>query len=57
MKSEGKAKVYEFKQKWRGRYYEQKRVEVIYIIEREVVITVTVYVFYGKGERQDADPV
>jgi len=44
----GKAKVYDFGQKRHGRYYEQKRVEVIYTIERDVIVTVTVYVFYGK---------
>jgi len=46
----GKAKVYEFKQKRHGKYYEQKRVEVFYIIEENLIITVTVYVFYGKWE-------
>ncbi len=46
----GKAKVYEFKQKRLNRYYEQKRVEVFYIIEDHKIITVTVYVFYGKWE-------
>lgn len=47
---EAKAKVYEFNNNWIGRYYEQKRVEVIYIIGRSQIITVTVYVFYGKWE-------
>ncbi len=45
-----KAKVYEFKKERHGRYYEQKRVEVIYVVENDVVITVTAYVFYGKWE-------
>lgn len=31
-------------------FYEQKRIEVIYIEENNVVITVTVYVFFGKWE-------
>ena len=44
----GKAKVYEFKRERMGKYYEQKRVEVFYIIEENLVVTVTVYVFYGK---------
>lgn len=44
----GKAKVYDFKRVWNGKYYAQKRVEVIYIIETGVAVTVTVYVFYGK---------
>ena len=47
----GKAKVYVFERERHGRYYEQKRVEVFYVLERECVITVTVYVFYGKWEK------
>ncbi len=46
----GKAKVYEFKQKRQGKYYKQKRIEVFYIIEQNLMVTVTVYVFYGKWE-------
>ena len=47
-----KAKLYKFKKKRHGRFYEQKRVEVIYMIERNTAITITVYVFYGKWEEQ-----
>jgi len=47
---QGRAKIYEFKQERLGKYYEQKRVEVIYVLEEEVVVTVTVYVFYGEWE-------
>ena len=46
----GKAKTYDFKQKWHNKYYEQKRVEVFYIVEIDLILTVTVYVFYGKWE-------
>ncbi len=46
----GKAKVYDFKQERIGKYYEQKKVEVIYVIEESLIVTVTVYVFYGKWE-------
>ena len=46
----GKAKVYEFKQKRHGKYYEQKRIEVFCTIEEGLMVTVTVYVFYGKWE-------
>lgn len=46
----GKAKVYDFKQKRLDKYYEQKRVEVFYTIERDKIITITVYVFYGRWE-------
>lgn len=45
---QGKAKVYLFQQERHGKYYEQKRVEVIYTIEWDTIVTVTVYVFYGK---------
>ena len=46
----GKAKVYKFGQNRQGKFYEQKRVEAIYVIEDNIIITVTVYVFYGKWE-------
>jgi len=46
----GKAKIYEFKQNRLNKYYEEKRVEVVYTIKRNKIITVTVYVFYGKWE-------
>jgi hypothetical protein len=46
----GQAKVYEFGRERNGKYYEQKRVEVFYVIEDDDIITVTVYVFYGKWE-------
>ena len=52
-----RAQVYDFKQTRHGRFYEQKRVEVIYAVEPGRIVTVTVYVFYGKWESQDADPV
>ena len=44
----GKAKVFEFNQKRLNKFYKQKRVEVIYAIENDRIITITVYVFYGK---------
>ncbi|MBE0478458.1 hypothetical protein IBX65_04980 [Candidatus Aerophobetes bacterium] len=46
----GKAKVYDFKSKRHNKYYDQKRVEVFYIVRKELIVTVTVYVFYGKWE-------
>jgi len=44
----GKAKDYDFKQKRHAEYYEQKRVEIFYIKGEDAIITVIVYVFYGK---------
>ena len=46
----GKTKTYDFNQNRHGRYYEQKRVEVFFTIDGDVIVTVTVYVFYGKWE-------
>ena len=45
---EGRAKIYDFGRIRNGKYYEQKRVEVFYTIEGQTLMTVTVYVFYGK---------
>lgn len=53
----GKAKTYDFKQRRHGQYCEQKKVEVFYTIERDVIVTVTVYVFYGKWEGENGDPL
>lgn len=44
----GKLKVYSYDQQKNGKYYSQKKIEVYYIIEQKTIVTVTVYVFYGK---------
>ena len=44
----GRAKVYEFNQERHGKYFEQKRVELYYVVEENLTVTVTVYVFNGK---------
>ena len=46
----GKYKIFTFKRERNKSFYEQKRIEVYYIIENKIIITVTVYVFYGKWE-------
>ena len=46
----GKAMVFEFNNDWKGEHYDQKKLEVFYLIENDVIITVTVYVYYGKWE-------
>ena len=46
----GKSKIYDFNQDRHGRYYEQKRIE-------DVIVTATVYVFYGEWEIDDGDSV
>jgi hypothetical protein len=45
-----KTKVYDFRARRLGKYYQQKRVEVVYVIEENTITTVTVYVFYGTWE-------
>lgn len=46
----GKSKVFPFRKEWRGKYKEEKKVEVIYTIEEDTIITVTVYAYYGMWE-------
>jgi hypothetical protein len=45
-----KSKIFPFKDYRNGKYYEQKKIEVYYVIEHNEIITVTVYVFFGKFE-------
>ena len=45
---QAKEKVFDFRRQRQNVYYEQKKVQVIYVLHEEVAITVTVYVFYGK---------
>lgn len=44
----GRAKVFNFNKKRHDKFYEQKRVEVFYILENDKIVTVTVYAFYGR---------
>ena len=53
----GKGKIFRFQRTWRGRFYEQKRVEVFYVTEDDAIVTVTAHVFYGQWEGEDADPL
>ena len=46
------AKVFPFNDHRNGKYYEQKKIEVIFVEENDNMITVTVYVFYGKFDTQ-----
>ncbi len=48
----GKALIKNFKQERNGKYYEQKKIEVYFTEEKNNIITVTVYVFYGKFQNQ-----
>jgi hypothetical protein len=44
----GKFKVFPFQQNRNGKYFEEKKLEVYYVIENNIIVTVTVYVFYCK---------
>ena len=50
-KRKAKYKIYNFENIWNGKFYKHKRVEVVFVIEHETIITVTVYVFYGQWEK------
>ena len=45
-----RTKTYEFRRLRLGKYYEHKRIVVIYTIEGVTAVTVTVHVFYGRWE-------
>ena len=44
----GKSKIFLFSAFRNGKYYEEKKVDVYYTIEQQIIITIAVYVFYGK---------
>lgn len=48
----GKMKIFPFNKKRLSKFYEEKRVEVYYVIESKKIITVTVYAFYGSWEEK-----
>lgn len=45
-----KAKIYMFGKTRHNKFYDQKKVEVFYSVEGNTIVTVTVYVFYGRWE-------
>jgi hypothetical protein len=49
----GKAKVYKYDQQRLNTFFEQKRVEVIYTVEHDRIVTITVYVFYGSWKEKE----
>ncbi|PKL38409.1 MAG: hypothetical protein CVV44_11015 [Spirochaetae bacterium HGW-Spirochaetae-1] len=48
-----KSKVFDFNRERNGKFYKHKCVEVYYLIENNIIITVTVYAFYGTWEHQN----
>jgi hypothetical protein len=52
-----RSKVYPFGRRRGSRKYDEKRIEVIYIIEDGVAVAITVYVFYGRWSQPHADNV
>jgi len=52
-----KGKIYSFDRARLGKFYKQKRIEVIYLVENDVIVTVTVFVFYGEWMDENAGSV
>jgi len=48
----GKAKVYNYNQKRLNTFYKQKKIEVIYTIKDDTIVTIIVYVYYGRWKEQ-----
>jgi hypothetical protein len=44
--------VFAFNRERFGKTYPQKRVEVLYVMEQDIAVTVTVYVFFGEWKDQ-----
>jgi len=44
----GKGLIKDYNETRNGKQYEQKKIEVYYMEENNTIITITVYVFYGK---------
>ncbi len=51
----GRFKVYDFNSMRQGKFFRQKKVEVFYATKEDAIITVTVYVFFGKWGAEDAN--
>ncbi len=45
-----KSKIYAYNEERNGKFYEKKKIDVIFVTSGMKIITVTVYVFYGKFE-------
>ena len=43
-----RVKIYDYHGSWKGQHYDQQMVKVIYVVENNVAITVTVVVYYGR---------
>lgn len=52
-----RARVFPFARERNGRFYPEKRIKVVYVVEGDLIVTVTVLVYYGKWEQADADPL
>jgi hypothetical protein len=53
----GQDKIFDLKKHRLGSYYEHKRVKVFFVVEGDVIVTVTVHVFYGEWEIDDGNSV
>ena len=43
-----KEKLYGYHGLWKGRYYDEKMIKVIYVMEDDTAVTITVVVKYGR---------
>ena len=51
-KADRKAKeaLFPFNNYWQGKFYEQKKIKTVYVEEKNNLVVITVYVYYGKWE-------
>ena len=43
-----KEKTFPFQSRWQGKHYPQKRVRVVYVVEADMMVAITVFAFYGE---------
>lgn len=46
----GKTRTFFYNKQWNNKTYQEKKIEVYFIVEEEIIFTVTVYVFLGTLE-------
>jgi len=42
--------VFPYNSHWQGRFYEQKRVKIVYVEEGDDQVVITVYSYYGRWD-------
>ena len=50
---DARTKIFRYNKKWLGKWYAEKKVEVVYIEEKEELVVITVKVYLGAGRSRN----